>query len=431
MKKILSGVMLVVVASACFAQETGQSTQTTQPTPSTEVRLKPGLEKTTVILNPTTKTTLIPATTGIIVDQYYSPYTGSSLNTSLFQCYKTLDDTYLYDSAGKINFLWGVGRLGKLYAEGFLFRYLTVDQHEIFGHGYRGREFGMTNIHYKVGVNSGWAAFDPIQYDALSLPESTALVAGGVEATTILSQQIRKNWFLSNQIDRRDARFYLYTALDQPSYILLSTSNATSGNDIVAYVNNINEWYGNQVISVSSLHNKAWWDLLDPTIYYSIYSIGTYIFESSAYTNMYTFNIKGYKYLPTPRLILSPWGPEFQIQNHIVTPTQQLLQINLRYGKTSFIKSYGVDVLMDNIYTYRDFVFGNKLYIWNQPQFLKQNTAVGIKNSFGVADYLSVEHKIYKDVSGYGEFGYKTAGFIQGNPLRNSWVWRLGIIVRP
>jgi hypothetical protein len=364
-----------------------------------------------------------------VVDDHMSPYAGSALNTSIFNTYKELDDKYLPSSIGKTTFMWGVGRIAKVYFEDKLSQFLIVFQHEVFGHGYVLRQLGVPVYGYKIGIGHGWTAFDGPQYYALKYPQQAAISTGGMDADTIMSQQIRDQCIMDGKIDRRDAMLFLTAAIDQPNYILGTPDDHTSaGNDVQAYVNEVNAWYGStNAITKRKLRGQTIWDLLDPTLYFSLYSIGKYIFEATDSAPLYMFNIQGYKYLPTPRLILAPWGSEFALQNHVLTPKQELWQVNIHYGKNSFITSYGVDLFTRSIWRYKEIVFGNKLYLWRQPQFLKTNSAANAKNRLGIADFVSAEYKFARHWYALAELGYKTAGFIQGNPLNSSVVWRLGI----
>lgn len=369
----------------------------------------------------------------IIVDQYLSPYAGTALNLSILHGYTWLDDKYLPSSAGKTDFLWVLGRSGKWLFESIIIcDFLMTDQHEYFGHGYRLREFHFSPISYSIGFGSGWTGFSEVQYNALSYPKQAAVAAGGMEADSILSAQIRQNWIIDGKIDSRDATFYFATTMDQPEYIFGSVDRSfgDSGNDVNRYVQTVNSWYGNNSLTKNKLRNYAIWDLLDLSLYQSIYSIGKYIVDGDHNIDTFMFNIKGHKYLPTPRLLLTPYGPEFKLQNYVVTPGNKLLQINIRYGNNSNIQSYGIDLFIQPIWSYKDFTFSNKVYLWYQPKFLEQNTAIGVSKGLGIAEFVAIDYKLYKSFSAFAELGYKTSGYIQGNPLGNSCVWRIGISIK-
>jgi len=368
----------------------------------------------------------------LIIDQYMSPYAGTAANLSILHTYTYLDDRFLPSSADKATFLWGTARLGKVFLEDWLCQFLMVLQHEVFGHGYRLREFGFKHIIYYVAIGHGATGLSSEQewdrVDALPWPSQAALSAAGMEANAVLSQQIRQNWFAKNALDYRDGLFYIITTLDQADYIWITTDDETDyGNDVHSYVVEVNAWHGNQHLSVGRLHDYALCDLLDPNLYHGFYAILMYIYNGSITQELDTLNIRGYKYFPVARLLLTPYGPEFQLQNYVLTPKQTFWQVNARYGNNSHIQSYGVDIFTKPVWRYKDWSFANKLYLWRQPKFWQQNTALGVHSGLGIAEFISAEYKFAKHFAAVGEFGYKTGGYSQGLPLGNSWVWRAGL----
>lgn len=370
---------------------------------------------------------VLAAEYSIIIDRYESPYAGASYMQSIYTGYKALDDKFLRSSAGKETFLWRTGRTGKFVVEYYLSIYPMLVQHEIFGHGYRGRELGLQPLRYSIGWFSGSTSFSGAKFNALNFPQQAAVAAGGMEADTILAEQIRAPWFTERKLDYRDGIFFWQTTLDQPNYVLGTKEWDTSpSNDVNRYIGAVNSWYGANVITKSELKTQQIWNLLDPTIYYSLYAMGHYIWTGQQNVKVPMFNIRGYDYLPTPRLLLAPYGSEFQLQNHIVTPRKQYIRASLRYGSNSYFNSYGIDVLVTPIYQYKRWNFGGKLFVWRQPDFYAP-TARTASNMLGAAAYASAEYKFNKCWYGLSELGYKTQGFIQGEPLGYGWVWRLGV----
>lgn len=373
-------------------------------------------------------TSVIAHTDSLIVDQYFSPYAGAAVNLSGYHAYMFADDKYLLSSDGQVNLGWFIGRSAKLFVENLLAETLMVVQHEVFGHGYRCREFHFSDVGYGIGIGWGWTGFSDEDFDALSMPKRAALSAAGMEANAIFSQEIRQNWILQNVIDRREGLLYFVTYLDQSDYILGTTDESTSQtNDINGYVQDINSWYGNNELTKGKLRTYALWDFLDPSLYMSLYSMVQYLSNGTPNIPNYMFDLDKIRYTFCARLLLAPYGPEFQIQNYALTPTCKLWQLNLRYGNNSNIQSYGLDLWARDLWRYNQWIFGNKFFIWKQPLFLKQNTAVGVEQRIGFGEFVNAEYRINKYFSAIGEFGYKTAGYIQGIPLGNSWVWRIGM----
>jgi hypothetical protein len=368
----------------------------------------------------------------VLFDKDMSPYAGSSINQSLFNVYKELDDYYLPSSEDKLGFLWGTARFGKFILEDLFASYLTVYQHEVFGHGYRAREFDFKHVSYKVNIASGYTAYSLFDFNKLHTNQKAALSSGGMEANTILSQQIRSNWFLDQKLDHRDAIFYLKNQMTALNYVYSTAGkkwDTFDGNDVRSYINHVNTWYGatGGPLNLGKLRGQVLWNLLDLPLYNSYYALWQYVVCGDQNVDLFMFDVKGYKYLPSGNLLFAPWGTEFQIQNNIITPKNQFITANVRYGSNSFINSFGIDLAIKPILSYKNFEFGNRLFLWRQPHMIISPSAQGANNRFGIADYVSIDYKWTKNISVISEIGYKTAGFILGDPLANSYIVRLGL----
>ncbi|HSX20572.1 MAG TPA: hypothetical protein VLG38_05565 [Gammaproteobacteria bacterium] len=305
----------------------------------------------------------------LLVDQYFSPYTGAALNLSAFHAYIYVDDTWFPSSENEETVPWFVARTLKLGAEELLSELLMVVQHEIFGHGYRLREYHFSDVGYRIGIGYGSTGFLDSEFNTLPYPKRAAVAAAGMEANAIFSQQIRQKWITSDQVDRREATLYLITTLDQSEYILgVEDDLMYMGNDVNAYVFDVNTWYGNNRLSKSKLGLYALWDYLDPSLYVGLYSMAKYLVNGAPHLKMATFDVGNYKYIFCPRLLLAPFGPEFQLQNYLVTPGQKLWNVNVRYGNNSQIHSWGADIFLNQYGRMKigrwatSFMYGNSHY---------------------------------------------------------------------
>lgn len=368
----------------------------------------------------------------ILFDQYESPYAGSTYFISGYNFYKYFDDQYIPSSQGQTDFFFASARIGKLSFEYILSSYFTVFQHEVFGHGYRAREFDFSKISYTIKIDSGSTYFTLNEYNQLNTYQQNAFIAGGLEANSVLAQKIRAPWFTNKIIDNRDALFYLLNQLEQVRYIYLTPRQDLSGqdgNDINAYINGINKYYNNRsqigVLSINKLRTAILWDLLDPTLYYSIAELATYIYNGQPNINMFMLDVNQYKYLPIAHTILAPYGLEFQVQNILKTPSNKFMQLNLRYGSNSFINTFGIDFNILSIWEYKNIIVGNNFSVWRQPKMVYANALVA-RSSIGFADFISLQYKISKQLSLLTDLGYKTTGYLPGYMLSNAIILRLG-----
>jgi hypothetical protein len=363
----------------------------------------------------------------IIVDRDLSPYSGASLMISTYNFCKYLDDTYTPKPNPNDSLRWVIraANVGVAYA---LNGYLMVTQHEVFGHGYRTREFGFHGVGYKIGYYTGATYFYASDYNNLNIYKQNTLQAAGIEANTILSQQIRAPWFKSKKIDYRDGLAYIINQTEQLDYVYItSADDGNNGNDINNYINGVNRYYGNTTtLSNSKMRSIVLLNLLDPALFYSLYGIGKYLYNGSSTTKLYMLNISGYKYLPTVATILAPWGPEFQLQNFIETPQEQLIQAHLRGSSNNNITSMGLDVIVSPIWKYKKLLVGNQVSIWRQPNVGAANAA-SARLHYGIAEFVNLEYKMHPKVSLLADLGYKTSGFMQGYLLNSGAIVRLGL----
>lgn len=363
----------------------------------------------------------------LTIDKYYSPYMGANLMMAGMRGYQAIDDTVASSTEGNTSTCMTLIRGGKWLFEFTLSNFGMVLQHEIFGHGARAREFNLSDVGYRINIFSGTTTYPTEQYDALNVNQKAALNAGGVEATSILSQQIERSWMNDDSIDSRFATLFLVNSLDQSVYAFSTTSNAFHpDNDAEQYIANVNAWQGTNALTSHKLKATTLWDWLDPMIYISGYGLLKYIWEGQQTLNFSTLHVKGSRYMPTTRVLYAPWGPEFQLQNHFFTQSEKYIGVFLRYGKLGSVDSFGADLFIDPIAEYDCFSLRNHLSIWYQPHLLKNTTAATNSNKYGFAEFLGAYYKLNPSVYAYGELGYKVSGYLQGVQLSRGVIWRVG-----
>jgi hypothetical protein len=367
---------------------------------------------------------------GFVIDQYASPYVGAEAMTTLLRGYKWLDDSFMSSSANDTSFLTMSGRFGKLFLEYTLFNCFATIQHEVFGHGFRLREFRNPVHKYEIGLFSGATLFDAAKYGSLTPNEQIAVTTGGLEAENILAKRIRDRWLMNSELDNRDAVFYLINQYSQSLYISSTRhdrTHFTDGHDIHSYVTQINRWYGDKVISTHNVRNRSYVDLLNPFLYYSLFSVGQYVLDGRQCMQYPMFQIGEYQYLPAMSLVLAPYGTEYNLLN-FVRSGDKLYQANIRYGSTGNRKSYGIALEANKIWSNDLLDLDAKLDLWFQPKLYKQTSALAT-NKFGGALSFITRFKVGACVELVGQAGYKTTGFMPGEVLKHSPILRGGLMV--
>ncbi len=369
---------------------------------------------------------------GLTIDKHFSPYAGSEAMFTVWRGYQRLDDAVLPNSADDSSAGMILGRIVKWGAiEGILASFEMVAQHEIFGHGFRLREFGVS-AHYQVSPFEGETSFNPARYNQLSLSEQIAVTTGGVEATGVMANQLRKRWHNSNDncLDSREASLYLFSSLDQPLYVMdtkgRDKTHFPAGHDMSQYIADINQFYQGTVLTSQKLRRKILFDFLDPYLFYSVYSIGNYMVTGNQMWEYPMIPIGEYQYLPATRMALAPYGPEYQLLNFIKTPEHNMVA-TLRYGNTGGKRSSAVALEVSNLVCSDLLFIDGRIDLWNQPR-LFTSTATTAKEKFGGAASLVARYRIANPLELVGQLGYKTSGFMPGEVLKHSPIIRVGFL---
>lgn len=351
------------------------------------------------------------------IDKDMSSTGSADFALSAIEGYRMLDDKFISNSDSI--FVRGLG-----YFTRFIFtQFIMVAQHEIGGHGYRARESGVKVRSYEINLldGSGSTSLNAAQFNKLHIHEKIAIDTGGMQATYLLSQKISDRYFDQREINPTLGIAYAFSSLDQPMYIYTTkkgTLHKNDGNDVANYIKGVNSGGGANPLTLSKMRGFAAVDLLDPLLYFSLYS---YIFNENIAVPMIEFN--GYGYLPAFRSVLAPFGPEYRFINHIRL-NETYLRVHLGYGKNKKAKAYHAGVKTNYFLKYDNFALGGELDLWRGPELLTIGLA---KQKVGGLVELNSKLSTMKDIALLFSVGYKTNGFIEGRPLKKSMMIRAGL----
>ena len=123
-----------------------------------------------------------------IVDRYWSPHAASSIILSSRTLANEAEDSlfrtdHTHYSVG--------GQITSTVLNYVLNTFLTVANHEIFGHGFRTRSLGIPVSRYSIkylGLRGGTTSYKPDR--PLSADEQLLITIGGSEANSILARQL-------------------------------------------------------------------------------------------------------------------------------------------------------------------------------------------------------------------------------------------------
>ena len=323
---------------------------------------------------------------------------------------------------------FGETKVGQLYR---LTRYVLLDfqidyltyilQHEVFGHGARAREFGQTNVRYELHMGPPYNNNRSITYaDSFPLGQEVVLDISGSQGSRIMSDEILQQALVGGAIDYRRSGLYALTALDLPGYIW--STNYDSPNppsDILHYLARVP---GLPTNALQKLKTAATLCLADPMLWYSLYGLGHYISSGETEMRIPTIRIAGIHWLPQFRIELTPFGWEYIMENRLV---DSLHLWTVSAGLDRDNQSFRLGATVGRLIETRHFELGAELHGWWQPDRIG-TTQFGN----GMMALVAPEYRLIGETGSVGmlaEIGYKTNGFLEGEPIAAGWILRAGL----
>jgi hypothetical protein len=408
-----------------------------------------------------------------VLDPHLSPYVGAE---DLLTLHRTLDLTESYFQKAPPRKAWApaFGRLLNLALIWNPINYMImVTQHELFGHGYRIRDLGSTYATvngYKMGTPPPYGTGGGATYFMISSNMSTgqemAIDTAGVEATAILANRLKFKWLEDGKIDGKKASLYINSQQDITEYVLnLDTLHEhldfENGNDMESYLFWLNLTYPGYSLTKKELKRNVLVNFLDPFTYYSIYAWLRYVVCGKSFA-FPMIPIKGVRYLPSVRMGLTPFGPEYFLENYLLYSSNWPLYIYFKAGRFADNTYVGLGVEQEKVWQWDKTSLGFRADFWRQPVFLPNKKVLSLLNILDERNRRESageqiegfteeevqffnphnEHKMHlgmafsfigmrtigrTDAALFVELGFKTNGFLPGQSLTGAGILRAGL----
>jgi hypothetical protein len=326
--------------------------------------------------------------------------------------------------------------------------FAAVYTHEYFGHGGRYRELGIHNIDYgydpppPYGAGGGHASAS-ISPGQVSDHELLAIWAGGLESHPLLERRVALRWMATRRVHYRDAALYWWTWQIMFKYIQASGNSLTTGapdNDPQAYVRILNRQAGylnpdSLAMSVADLKRRNILNLFNPFLALSLVAQARALWDGHVNTGLPGIAVGSWRYLPSFRMDLTPFGAEYHWENYVVA-RDRLALLDLRIGDGTFHRGWGGGgLLVENLYGSGRFSFDLDANAWKQPKIeIGGSPTVAKGGAMGVAAAVRTHYQVTRGETPLGAFveaGYKTAGFLDGYALDASPILMVGLGWRP
>ena len=310
----------------------------------------------------------------------------------------------------------------------------SITQHEVFGHGYRLRELGITPKKYTI-TPWGGATYFHIP-GSLSIGEFLAIDVAGLEAESILARNTKMNWIREGAIDGRLST--LYTQSEQSAFfytLITSLGEIEEGNDVANYITLLNILYPNNQTSIGKLTRWSLFNLLDPMTFFAYYSWFYYISEGTPWTFPMIRINENIRYLPNIRIGYAPYGPEAYLENFFSIRDEPLYAY-VKGGK----RSAGIGLAYDRLLSKKQGTVGIRFDGWHQSNFITNTTFSDLERDsdcpidhpshkiWGAALSLTATLNCSSNTALFAELGGKTRGYLPGYTLGPGIVARIGMV---
>lgn len=334
---------------------------------------------------------------------------------------------------------------------------LSLVQHEILGHGARGREFGLNPTY-----GFGW---DLSAYTSIDIPPSThdqeqALAAGGTESSSVAARRLLVEAHRSGGTYGAAVPFLLISKLDLTLYVLLTDKpdandsgaeddfidQYRTGNDMAVYltgrqgaragVDVADVWNRVYVPDTSDprlqsdyrdLRLAALWNLLDPALVGAMVEyFRDHVLDDDPTVEGWMLDAgRGVRLSMTTRSILAPNALSHYLEMLVRTP-RGLATVYVRDLDSGIDRTWGAGAGLHAIRFGEVASLGFDTDFWREPRSLESTRE-------GSGWCVSAEAEITPSRHwGFAvSAGTKSEGFLPGRPLDEGGFFGLGLVYRP
>lgn len=317
-------------------------------------------------------------------------------------------------------------------------------QHLIFGYGYQLRNIDYST-EFKIGLpfpyGRGWWKVSWNNSETTrrrSSHEFVLIYSRAIEAEKILINTISKEWILSDSIHYREAMLTVRTFNHTHYPLLFIHDIGSSLSNTQLYLSRVNSLYGFSVpkdwkITPKHLRRKSLLNFLNPFVGFAFLTSSLdYGWHGKTYGKLRWFKFGKIRYLPSFRIGLTPFGDETYFESFF-KKNNKALRFYYRHGNPVFEKFNGFGIETFNAFNLSGKIkLDFQLDIWSQPELQLGGETIRL-SSKGLGNLMKINFqirlfKLPQAVYLSGQFGYKTDGYIEGEPLSKGIILRGGFV---
>jgi hypothetical protein len=300
--------------------------------------------------------------------------------------------------------------------------------HEVFGHGARGREFGLGPT-FSIGVPPPYG-FDPYAtrtswsseaYERLGHTEQVLVMSEGQEAEALLERELIARSLAAGRWGRLTSAVILFRMLGD-------LSRLAGRGDWLEYQRLV------RLQAAADPFVDPWpgfvrW-ALDPVVWYCLLdTLYQHLVRGEQAGPLPLIPLGRLGLLPRPAWRLAPWGQELGLEAWLVAPGW-LAELSLLVGPRDGMPALGLlgwlglDGLLDG------FDPGLRIGLWAQPETDWAWTAAprtGLR--LGGLVEIELDIRLVEPIHLFGSLGYKSWGYLAGRPLSAGVFAQAGLLL--
>ncbi len=374
----------------------------------------------------------------------------TSFQRMLFLYDDALTAALAFDESTPAGKVAGVlGRLAKLgLLDVALANFMLLFQHEVFGHGARAREEGLSpTFQFSVPAPyrfifdpgsqfGGFAYFDRPTFVDRDLPT----IFGGIESETFMThlfavQALSRDGTLhfSESLSYLLGRSSYASRLLEPGPLGTRAGGSDFGGDPDTYVQLLMgrfNLFGDDALRTVGQRLVAAWatQLLDPLFWLCAKQLFfDYLWKGERWTRVPRFQVQQVGLLPTLRFNFSPFGAE-HILSVIVIHPRFTIDASARAVSSGLATAVGLGARLFGYKPVSWLELGASLDVWLQPELLHEyRNAYDGRQQPGVSGMVEAHWRPFARWGFIAQVGYKTEGYVMAQPTRAGFFGLAGV----
>jgi hypothetical protein len=376
-----------------------------------------------------------------------------SLSLFAFEYERALPSASLPEHPRATSLLNAGGRLLEdVFIAGPLVQVESETIHEVFGHGARGRELSLSPT-YQFSLPEPYRAIfspdDHAEHSAFTqFQGSTQRQQDRDLATTFsgIESNLRTSHFINGEMVRHDGLVHHGDLLAYMAKLVYGSSlydtriksrtGFEGGNDMASYVTLLQDRFNlyrpeDRGRVVKRLQIAYVWNYADPMLAFALYGAVRRVVTGERFVEAPLPHVQGVALYAAPRFNLSPFGAEHYV-DVFAAKDSALLSVYGRVGSSGLASYTGGGVHLEHVRLSRRVHGGAELDVWSQPA-----TLLDVRNAYVRPQVFGASGGVTGSVdiaAGFGvlaKLAYKSAGYLQGQPLDEGVYGWAGLTYRP